>query len=116
VESSVGIADALKSFCGELPELREQARQDGWSAELARTLAETRAGTLPVTTAMERTYDRAGLPLRTRRYAPVPGQDPAAPPAGAYACPGGRCSRVELREPGGPLPECALFDAPLAFG
>ncbi|WP_189551033.1 hypothetical protein [Streptomyces lavendofoliae] len=116
MESSAVDADGLSRLCGDLPELREQARLDGWSAELGLMLTGLRAGTLPVPTALERVCDRLGLPVRPRGYAPVPGQDPAPPPAGAYTCPGGRCSRVERREPGGPLPECAVFDAPLTFG
>ncbi|MFF8288735.1 hypothetical protein ACF068_05805 [Streptomyces sp. NPDC016309] len=116
MESTAVDADGLGWLCGDLPELREQARAEGWSAELARSLAELRAGTVPVTEVVERVCGRLGLPLRSRGYAPVPGQDAVAPPAGSYSCPGGRCSRVEAREPGGPLPECAVFDEPLSFG
>ncbi|MET9803385.1 hypothetical protein [Streptomyces sp. NPDC006368] len=116
MKNSAAEADDLRWFCNNLLELREQARQDGWSTELLGMLAELRAGTLPATTALERVCDRLGLPVRLRGYTPVPGQDPTVPPSGAYTCPSGRCSRVERREPGGLLPECAVFDEPLTLG
>ncbi|MFI1293484.1 hypothetical protein ACH4VM_34415 [Streptomyces sp. NPDC020792] len=109
-------ASELTWFCCDLPELRGQARQEGWSVELERTLAELRTGTRPAASVLAAVRDRLGLPARPRGYVPVPGQEPAPPPPGSYACPGRRCARAERREPGGPLPECAVFDEPLSFG
>ncbi|MFF8830902.1 hypothetical protein [Streptomyces sp. NPDC015131] len=109
-------AERLGRLCVDLPDVRALARQGGWSAELAPILGGLRDGTLAVATAEERIHARLGLPLRPRGFAQLPGQDPVAPPPGAYTCPAGRCARFEHREPGGPLPECTLYGEPLAFG
>ncbi|MGW0881499.1 hypothetical protein [Streptomyces sp. NPDC002671] len=116
MDTAAGDAAELTKFCAELPELREQARQDGWSVELERMLAELRSGTRPVTSVLVAVRERLGMPTRPRGYVPVPGLEPAPPPPGSYACPGRRCTRAEDRRPGEPLPECAVFEEPLSFG
>ncbi|QIJ61003.1 hypothetical protein [Streptomyces sp. JB150] len=107
--------DELEWVCGRLPEARARAIEEGWGPELARVLDDVRDGTRPVTAVVEVVYGHLGLPVRPRGYAPVPGQEPAPPPPGTYICPGRHCSRTAVREPGGPLPECLVFDEPMSF-
>jgi hypothetical protein len=114
-------AGGLALFCVLLPELRGYAAVEGWQAELLAAVGELRAGSRPVTEVLEDFWRGLGLPGPTRAdgpagFEPVPGAEPAPPPRGAYLCPRGACGRVERRSPGGPLPECAVFDEPLAFG
>ncbi|AJF67431.1 hypothetical protein [Streptomyces vietnamensis] len=116
MENTVEDAHELTWFCTDLTDLRADARQEGWSAELERILAELRDGTRPAAAVLEAVRVRLGMPARPRAYTPFPGQEAAPPPAGSYTCPGGRCSRVEDRRPGAPLPECAVYDEPFTFG
>lgn len=116
MNSSTEDASELTWFCDELPDLIEEARQQGWSMELERARQELRTGTRPAALVLEVVRDRLGIPTRPRGYTSVPGQDPAPPPPGFYTCPSRSCSRLERRGPGSPLPECALLDEPLTFG
>lgn len=108
--------DELMWICRDLPTVRARAKREGWWLELARALDDVRVGTRPVTAVVEVVHGHLGLPVRPRGYAPVPGQAPAPPPPGTYACPGRHCSHTAPREPGGPLPECLVFDEPMSFG
>lgn len=108
--------DVLMQICYDLPGVRARAKREGWWLELASALDDVRDGTRPVTAVVEVVCRHLGLPVRPRGYAPVPGQAPAPPPPGAYTCPGRHCLRVDFREPGGPLPECRVFNEPLSFG
>jgi hypothetical protein len=109
-------ARELARFCALLPALRERAAAEGWPHELRTTLRQLRDGTGPVAEVLREFWLGLGLPGQQRSYQAVPGQEAAPPPSGRYGCPRQLCSRTERREPGGPRPECALFDEPLAFG
>ncbi|MFF0472970.1 hypothetical protein [Streptomyces sp. NPDC004284] len=117
MENTAEDAHALQWICTELADVRRRAGRQGWSAELEQSLAELRSGTRPAAAVLEPVRSRLGLPARTRGFFTLQGQEPALPPAGSYRCPGGRCGRVAPpREPGGPLPECGVFDEPFSFG
>jgi hypothetical protein len=105
----------LAEFCELLPHLIGPAGVDDAESALAReVLVKLRAGDDPTTTLLA--FWRSLGELRNTRGPALLGQDPAPPPPGSYRCPRDRCSRVETRAPGGPLPECALYDEPLRFG
>ncbi|WP_367138287.1 hypothetical protein [Saccharothrix sp. HUAS TT1] len=105
----------LAKFCGLLPHLARSEPVAGWSALLDDVTARLRAGADPARTVLD--FWRTVNELRdVRGPAVLVGQDATPPPRGGYRCPRDRCDRVERRAPGGPLPECAVFDEPLRFG
>jgi hypothetical protein len=105
----------LAGFCGGFPELAATAAAEGWSAELDEVAARLRAGEPPASVLVP-FWRGLGLVRDPRGPARLPGQAPTAPPPGGYRCPRRVCDRVQHRAPGGPLPECAVFDEPLRFG
>lgn len=105
----------LADFCELLPHLIGSAhKNDAESALVREVVALLRSEEDPATTLVE--FWRSLGEMRSTRGPAVLGQDPAPPPPGSYRCPRDRCSRAVTRAPGGPLPECALYDEPLRFG
>jgi hypothetical protein len=107
----------LAEFCELLPDLIGSSSRQAAAAEsalLREVTARLRAEEDLETTLLD--FWRTLGELRGTRGPAVLGQDPAPPPPGSYRCPRDRCSRVDTRAPGGPLPECAVFDEPLRFG
>jgi hypothetical protein len=108
----------LARFCALLPDLEEQARDEGWLEELQRARGELQKGQKPAADVLKQFWQGLGLTARQRgadTMVDVLGQDAPPPPAGSYVCPRGRCSRAVHREPGGPMPMCKLFDEALKF-
>ncbi|OLT20771.1 hypothetical protein BJF78_09235 [Pseudonocardia sp. CNS-139] len=106
--------DHLAGFCRTLPRLRDVARSQGLTAELATVLREVRDGA-PIAPLLP----RLGIPADVLRagYQAVPLL--TGRPAGeVYTCPWDACSRVVPREPGGPVPDerCWVLDEPLRPG
>ncbi|NUT47722.1 MAG: hypothetical protein HOV94_10510 [Saccharothrix sp.] len=105
----------MAKFCELIPHLSRSARDEGWSPTLDDVVARVRDDGNPGQALLDfwRTLGDLG---DARGPSNLVGQRPTPPPPGGYTCPRGRCDRVERRAPGGPLPECALFDEPLRFG
>jgi hypothetical protein len=112
----------LGQLCAELPTLRTMARAEGWSSLLERTEMALRAGTAPAAVVMAELWDQLGF-FGVRRggsgIVELRGQEPVPPPDGSYRCPAPPprqlCSRIVVRRPGEPLPECPLHGLPLRF-
>ena len=106
----------VAKFCSVLPHLVGSARAEGWAPVLDEVVARLRTdeGVDPVAVLSDFWRSLGGM-RQTRGPAALVGQDPTPPPRGDYRCPRDRCDRAERRAPGGPLPECAVFDEPLRF-
>ena len=112
----------LAEFCRALPALRVAARAEGWDTWLEHAEADLVDQSVNVADTLDQLWDYLGLfgPKRgDSGFTPVPRQDPAPPPEGAYLCPVSaadrRCTRAESREPGAAVPECPLRKVPLMF-
>lgn len=113
-------ADFLAEWCALLPELRDQARNNGVLNRLDRDAERVRAGA-PARRALLKwqppdpagahrswsdrpTFAVAGLPGMARS----PGVS-----AGEYVCPRDRCARRASRDEHGHPPRCTAFDTPM---
>jgi hypothetical protein len=113
----------IAEFCTLLPRLRDAADKEGWAHLLEASEMRLREGSAPAEETLNDLWEYLGL-RGIKRRGPVvnvalDGQDPLPPPKGTYRCPAAeenrRCARHELREPSGPVPECALRGLPLRF-
>ena len=104
----------LPAFCATLPRLRAAVARHGLADELARVVAEVRAGA-PVAELLP----RLGIPADVLRSGEPTGV-PSLPVYGrpvheVHVCPWDGCARAVARQPGGPIPDerCWITDRPL---
>jgi hypothetical protein len=107
----------LARFCRLLPHLRRQAEVEGWLGELHHVLGRVRDDPGCAEAVLKPFWITIGIsPSADRTVFDLPGVAAHAPPQGGYICPQRHCTRVEQRDPGGPIPTCELFGTHLRFG
>ncbi|MFC8661258.1 hypothetical protein [Streptomyces sp. NPDC057199] len=105
----------LASFCSELPVLSRAVDGTALAAVLEDVKRRIEAGA-DVAAELTRLGIPSASPSREPGYSGALGRRRTWSAAPEYVCPAGLCHRAEHREPGGPMPQCALTSAPLRPG
>jgi hypothetical protein len=127
--SAEQIEQMLAHLCAGLPLLRSLASAGGPAVTSALEELVERASKGPVDGAWAHRFvalaRRLGVPVAlsersgsesTVRVGGLPNLGDGAPRLDCYACPRARCSRREVRRPGGSVPHCFVLAADLHLG